>query len=242
MCKNRIFKIILSDDGDLIKMEIFRYKKKYFWSKNPIWKLRHTEVVSKDDHVIFALIEGFKSLYTTIIINNSETLLRIPIPKRYFLKFLPVRDKIEVGDVVRHPSYGDGKLIMVYTETEVDVLSDGGVKQVLHVCDKNWFLNDDIQVAYPDRLAMHPAKLLGILSWVGNGEENFSAKVTLPEFAIPSYTLMENCFKVIGRVSPEATWAKENNEFLFCDVYPITNDGIGQSIVKIKNPKTGNFD
>lgn len=40
-------------------------------------------------------------------------------------------ERIEAGDVAYHPSYNNGKLIIVTTETEEDVLSDGGFKVIV---------------------------------------------------------------------------------------------------------------
>lgn len=100
--------------------------------------------------------------------------------KKYFVEWLPTIDTIKVGDRVIHPSYNDGNPIKVTTDTEADVLSDGGQVTKLFLCSSEIYNNEPPEGTYIDSKVLGPGQIkatvvIGQISsnatWVKAGDQ-----------------------------------------------------------------------
>lgn len=130
--------------------------------------------------------------------------------KKYFVEWLPTIDTIKVGDRVIHPSYNDGNPIKVTTDTEADVLSDGGQNTKLFLCSKDINVGDKViePCTYDGTMREYtvvktPEKFRRDVPAGINPEVNSGNPISLNQFT----------FKLIGQISPNATWVKAGDEF-----------------------------
>jgi len=136
--------------------------------------------------------------------------------KLYFAKWLPVEGEIKQGDKVL-VSRGMGKFIgtvigdkiisnnkdLSYPLNEVEK-----VKVKFFLCSRDVQKTDkEIYVHKPDGTEVTKVELIDIISDGKSTAVMFKWNDKTPG------TLIQNAFKVIGQISPEATWVKEGDEF-----------------------------
>lgn len=146
--------------------------------------------------------------------------------KKYFAKYLPVEGKIKEGE----PYLNKGVLFFadpVFDEGNNPNNSNPRItnkKAVLFLCSREIQVGDEI-------------------TWIGTGgspQTPFGTKMK-HDTPLTSGIMHENWIKVIGEISPEATWVKEGDEFDLKDFNPISaaniqhNKPITDSI-RIKGP------
>jgi hypothetical protein len=116
--------------------------------------------------------------------------------KTYFAKYLPVEGELKEGDITYWDSnegYFSKQFVKVAKSFETHAIASGWKKFKLFLCSR------DIQV----------------------GDKVFSSKVSYltqdETITVDEYNITicreEEDFKVIGEISPEATWVKEGDEF-----------------------------
>jgi hypothetical protein len=167
--------------------------------------------------------------------------------KLYFCKYLPINDEIKEVNGTKIINLNNNKVFTYLsnswrssshaTSIEKSYLNSGAYKLLkLFLCSRNIQIGDKLK------------------RWDGDSEElielEFSNHTWLkmyPEKTKEDYIeylkkANTNCFKVIGEISPDATWIKENDEFdleELCFTYK-PHDTIEKGIVLIKD-KHGNF-
>ena len=146
-----------------------------------------------------------------------------PKMKKYFAKYLPVEGEIKEGDM--YITYPDFKIVRQCEDASYSFTKCKKVK--LFLCDK------DIQVGDKIRLF-----------------SNLNEEIIVPK----SFMLREkgervidariSSFKVIGEVSPKATWVKEGDKFKYpieCTLPMMKDAGAHKAYYYIKCPTCGYF-
>lgn len=138
--------------------------------------------------------------------------------KTYFTKYLPVDGDIKEGDSYQHFT---GRIYHDFSR-QATYKNKGDKKVKLFLCSRDIQVGDTFFVDRDDyKSGPHISE--GIIDerghiWHPNIKEE------------PNYTLGAEesvCYKVIGEISPNATWVKEGDEFLGpeagvkCEVFPI---------------------
>jgi len=125
----------------------------------------------------------------------------------YFAKYLPVEENLEKGNsYIRKSSPWNIYHNFKYSLQILDMQELQKVK--LFLCSK------DIKVG--DRTNN------GIIEKI---EGNFSEEIWCIKDGIGKYHIKESTFKIIGEVSPEAVWVKEEMKFNDEDIAWISDDG-----------------
>jgi hypothetical protein len=105
--------------------------------------------------------------------------------KQYFCKYIPVEGKIKKNDKLIDPTLDSLGVMEALTDNEgVNIKARGGSKVELSLCSRDVSLHEEC--------------------WLDN------------EKVIPNQLhvdLRDKCYKVIGSISPDATWVNENDEF-----------------------------
>jgi hypothetical protein len=113
--------------------------------------------------------------------------------KKYFAKYLPVEGEPKEGDMVIYKEVG-------WTENYEEALKAAvygdpiPIKVKLFLCSRDIQVGDEVHIPYPSgevRIKPTEASIIAI--------GNVAAK--------------NNGYKVVGEISPEATWVKEGDEF-----------------------------
>ncbi len=137
---------------------------------------------------------------------------------KYFSKYLPVEGEINEGDkFLDHTDnlIKDAHIPEFYNNPHVPYF-DGYKKVKLFLCSRDIQKTDkEIYVHKPDGSESTKVELIDIISDKENTAVMFKWGEQTPG------TLIQNTFKVIGEISPEATWAKEGNEFNECEIKKI---------------------
>lgn len=152
--------------------------------------------------------------------------------KPYFAKLLPVKGEIKEGDLCTCPHKGKGinvgkgqpkQVIVLFTYTKARHLCKDCTKVKLFLCSR------DIQVG--DKI--HSDGLEG--EYIGT-PDNFAYIKTSDGHT--SSRRPETCFKVIGEISPDATWVKEGDEFDESDIDHggWVDEDLKTILIKIKGP------
>jgi hypothetical protein len=152
---------------------------------------------------------------------------------KYFTKYLPVEGEIKKGvltnkGTVLKSMFIPNKEILWITDTILDgkcVDSEDDCFQPhyltpikLFICSRDIQVGDKVQTKNPD-----------------NGEEVYCIINTEEEL---EEWIEDKAFKVIGEVSPEATWVKEGMEFEEDNVQILGEDNFGYKyLLEILNPK-----
>jgi len=121
--------------------------------------------------------------------NNKEKAM-----KKYFAKYLPVEGEIKIGDVIKD-SLG---YITITSEEGVRVYTEANKQRYkLFLCSRDKKPMDIVTFESGKRTQIEKWDE-DYNQWVFNGKSRVSD---------------EDCFKVIGEISSDATWVKEGDEF-----------------------------
>lgn len=146
--------------------------------------------------------------------------------KTYFAKYLPVKGEIKEGDWVIHPDgkvrkcieiiKGDKDFNDFITMTDnTGCYRDKSKKVKLFLCSRNIQVGDKVKsFNYPEQEEREVVNLRTSKKLVG--AENHSEIYHLVDIQYPNEintAAVSNFFKVIGEISPEATWVKEGDRF-----------------------------
>ncbi len=146
--------------------------------------------------------------------------------KKYFAKYLPVEGEIKEGDLVTNN-------VAIWEHKNSDKHKYGTHKKVkLFLCSRDIQVGDKIQNIHDPlkyEWATARAKVEGHCL-----RHDFIAEWYDPEFSdndednhFAAYSSNKDWFKVIGEISPDATWIRENDEFdKDHDVMPIIDKRI----------------
>jgi hypothetical protein len=122
---------------------------------------------------------------------------------KYFTKYLPVEGEIKEGDMY-HNGIGVGP---AYKNENWK-----GQKVKLFLCSRDIQVGDKVRGEYPSTLGFDVECLRTddsiVPHWAVKGQDG-------KEY----YYAKQDSFKVIGEVSPDATWVKEGDEFEQLDIF-----------------------
>lgn len=153
---------------------------------------------------------------------------------KYFTKYLPVEGEINEGDkFLDHTDnlIKDAHIPEIYNNPHVPYF-DGYKKVKLLLCSRDIQKTDkEIYVHKPDGSESTKVELIDIISDKENTSVMFKWSDQTPG------TLIQNTFKEIGEISPEATWVKEGDEFDEDEVFATligTMNNEGKSVYLLK--------
>lgn len=123
--------------------------------------------------------------------------------KKYFAKYLPVEGEIkEVGDVALYPN---GFSETASSETLSDLIGNTACKKAkLFLCSRDIQVGD--KFIFDDDLLAGPFEVISKETKISAGQA-------------PIDSIQGKGFKIIGEISPDATWVKEGDEFDEEDIY-----------------------
>jgi len=146
---------------------------------------------------------------------------------KYFIKYLPVEGEINEGDkFLDHTDnlIKDAHIPEIYNNPHVPYF-DGYKKVKLFLCSRDIQKTDkEIYVHKPDGSEATKVELIDIIS-----DKEITAVMFKWGEQTPG-TLIQNTFKVIGEISPEAKWVKEGDEFDEEEIEWICDSGDEQRI------------
>ena len=127
-------------------------------------------------------------------------------PKPYFTKYLPVEGEIKEGDKVWDSNFNRVRNIKYVSKELADFSNKTGNKKAkLSLCSRDIQVGDRVYYT-PSNKSLNPPK-----------EGFYTVNFTNPPLVSFTDTRgvvdRDLCIKVIGEVSPEATWVKEGMEF-----------------------------
>lgn len=135
--------------------------------------------------------------------------------KPYFAKYLPVEGEIKEGDkFFDYSIYKEGRLRTCYTKPSKEINSGGECKKVKFLlCSRDIKVGDKVHFINAHEMTFE---------WNEMHEEGY---------------LKERYYRVIGEISPEATWVKEGDEFDEDDWRYVANiwDGAANNAILNKN-------
>lgn len=142
---------------------------------------------------------------------------------KYFAKYLPVGGEIKKEDMVIWHHQQGTSIPMKRSELHPSWLRNSIIKKVeLFLCTRDIKIGEDF---------VHIEK----------GEGLFTVADELDLQKMEGWKNMKKVYKVLGSISPEATWIKENDEFNESSLLPIVladieHKGKTENIIKIKGP------
>lgn len=147
---------------------------------------------------------------------------------KYFTKYLPVEGEIKKGDRVIDPDFASlGTRLEALTDKEGKTIKErGGSKVKLFLCSRDIQVGDkyfhDTYHPYPKGdMADTNTKVMNAHMMVSNEGENYDGDWS---------------YKVIGEISPEATWVTEGTEFEDDDISVYDVSHLPDTICYIKGP------
>lgn len=123
--------------------------------------------------------------------------------KNYFCKYLPVDEKAKPGDTCLDKQSGEifimGNSLNTFPEGDLkEQILENAQKVKLFLCSRALQVNDECyHIKYPEigKWAIKEGGIKDCVDWHGENVDE------------------SNLYKVIGEISPEATWVKEGDEF-----------------------------
>ena len=139
--------------------------------------------------------------------------------KKYFAKYLPLKNKIiQDGDLIMHPTTGNRMIATKDMGLGYLTVNTDWVAIKLFLCSRDIQVGDKVKTCqtkddyYRDNpiLTSYPAEGI-VVSEDTKYVWNIKYTTNEGEYVLP---IPKNyCIKVIGEVSPDATWVKEGDEF-----------------------------
>lgn len=135
---------------------------------------------------------------------------------KYFSQFLPVEGEIKKNDYLIDPTLPTLGIMQAITDNEGKLIKNrGGSKVILFVCSKDIQVGDKIDGEISVRF--HSPKLVVADGETGPKEGNWG-----------NISIFRDPYKIIGEVSPEATWVKNGDVFDEIKYYCINIDAFGE--------------
>lgn len=180
--------------------------------------------------------------------------------KQYFAKYLPVEGEIKVGDKVESESSGRPKVTVTSITEKGDYVTDERdwyepdsyfvlpkekakkFSKTLFLCSRNIQVGDKFRHYHIDpkksaelRKPVHNFNNLSkeedVCDKVEDGKVWWSRDSPYVTQRVNYATTIEGCFKVIGKISPNAIWVKEGMEFDE-EEWRLYNNVIGMAVHK----------
>jgi hypothetical protein len=164
--------------------------------------------------------------------------------KKYFAKYLPVEGKIKEGDMYWHSGNSQEgsyqtlnvchkpyRKIKDREEYFVDGMFATNCQKVkLFLCSRDIQVGDKVKsFNYPEQPEFEVKNIR--ISKKVVGKQNHSEIYHLADIQYPnevSTSSVSNFFKVIGEISPEATWVKEGDKFGILEVKIVGENSWGE--------------